>query len=153
MLFTQKQPQIHSTTWVAQNIYISLLGYNSASSRRSIWVYENPMTTATKPDDIHGGFSETTRSQKHTARSINPVEYASASPQLTQSVIFGPRLISVHRQDTCKGRQTWWLCERKCPYIRIIQWACEIIETDCSWCNLKCLCVIINERIGKSSWR
>ncbi len=43
-----------------------------------------------------------------TAWSISAVECAPTSPQLRLSVIFGLRLVSVHRQETCKGRQAQW---------------------------------------------
>lgn len=99
-------------------LYSLCLGFYSADSRSSLLVYQTPWRQQKKKNYymLHpvSSFLSCAPIDTHfrslPAWSINPVECVPATPQLRRSVIFGPRLISVHRQETCKGRPTWREC-------------------------------------------
>lgn len=101
-------------------LYSLCLGFYSADSRRSLLVYQTPWQQQRKKKKLLHVTSTVssfpsfapinTHFRSLPAWSINPVECVPATPQLRLSVIFGPRRISVHRQETCKGRPTWQEC-------------------------------------------
>lgn len=113
-----KDPQPHRKIRSFQTIIFSFFGFLFSWQEEVFVGLPNTMTTAKKKKPItcymHSVFPSRVRSHKHT------LDLCQHDPSVQWSaflqhpswdcVIFGPRLIPVHRQETCKGRPTWWEC-------------------------------------------